>query len=132
MYKKQMKLQRIICILALAACVVMFLYSLGLMTDLYSMLYKTIPDPEDPSSAKVQGAFIYYDMQSFNSMLLKVSIGMILLSCALFITNTHSRRRYYIGNYISTGLYLGGARLFRMETAAYVADTARELLHKKK
>ena len=37
--------------------------------------------------------------------LLGYSIGLILLSCLLFITSTHSRRRYYIGNAVSTGVF---------------------------
>ena len=82
----------------------MFLYSLGLMTDLFDMLYSMIPDPDDLDAARVAGARIYYDMQGFNQTLLRGSIGLILLSCVLFITNTHSRRKYYIGNYAAVGL----------------------------
>ena len=101
MYKKQMKLQRIACFLSLAASALVFLYALGIMTDLYDMLYTMIPVPDDPSSVKVAGAMIYYDMQGFNQSLLRASIGLILVSCLLFITNTHSRRKYYIGNYVA-------------------------------
>jgi hypothetical protein len=43
-------------------------------------------------------------MQPFNRSLLRASIGLILLSCLLFITNTHSRRKYYVGNYVAVGL----------------------------
>ena len=38
MYKKQMGFQKLICILALVAGFVVFLYSLGIMTDLYDCL----------------------------------------------------------------------------------------------
>lgn len=105
MYKRQMAFQRVICFLCIAAGVLAFLYALGLMTDLYDMLYTMIPYPDDPSSAKVEGAMIYYDMQGFNQTLLKVSIGLILLAVLLMITNTHSRRKYYVANYIAVGLY---------------------------
>ena len=101
MYKKQMKIQRIACYLSLAASALVFLYALGIMTDLYDMLYTMIPVPDDPSSVKVAGAMIYYDMQGFNQSLLRAGIGLILVSCLLFITNTHSRRKYYIGNYVA-------------------------------
>ena len=104
MYKKQMKFQRIVCLLSIVASVLIFLYALGMMTDLYNMLYTMVPDPTDPCSAKVAGAMIYYDMQDFNRGLLRGSIGLILLSCLLFVTNTHSRRKYYIGNYCAVGL----------------------------
>ncbi len=105
MYKKQMTFQRIICILCIAAGVLVFLYALGMMTDLYDMLYNMIPYPDDPSSAKVEGAMIYYDMQGFNQDLLKAGIGVLLLAVLLMITGTHSRRKYYAANYTAVGLF---------------------------
>ena len=104
MYKKQMKLQRIACFLSIAAGALVFLYVLGMMTDLYDMLYTMVPMPDDPSSVKVAGAMIYYDMQGFNHTFLRVAIGLLLTSCLLFITNTHTRRKYYIGNYVAIGV----------------------------
>ena len=104
MYKKQMSLQRIVCLLSIIASAVVFIYSLGMMTDLFDMLYNMIPDPEDLETARVAGARIYYDMQGFNRTLLRGSIGLILLSCVLYLTNTHVRRKYYVGNYVATGL----------------------------
>jgi len=104
MYKKQMKMQRIACFLSIAAGALVFLYVLGMMTDLYDMLYTMVPIPDDPSSVKVAGAMIYYDMQGFNRAFLRVSIGLLLVACLLFVTNTHTRRKYYIGNYAAIGL----------------------------
>ena len=104
MYKKQMKMQRIACFLSIAAGALVFLYVLGMMTDLYDMLYTMVPVPDDPSSVKVAGAMIYYDMQGFNRMFLRVAIGLLLAACLLFVTNTHSRRKYYIGNYAAIGI----------------------------
>ena len=99
-----MTFQRVICLLSIIASAVVFLYSLGLMTDLFDMLYNMIPDPSDPDTVKVAGAMIYYDMQDFNRLFLRLSIALILCSCVLFITNTHRRRKYYIGNYLATAL----------------------------
>lgn len=113
MYKKQMTFQRIVCFIALAACAVVFIYSLGLLTDLYDSLYPTMMDPEDISQTWVDGSQIYYEMQDFNSTLTKVGIALIVASLLLFITSTHTRRKYYIGNYIASGLnvavYIGAA-----------------------
>ena len=100
-----MQLQRIACFLAIAAGALVFLYVLGMMTDLYDMLYTMVPMPDDPSSVKVAGAMIYYDMQGFNRAFLRVAIGLLLAACLLFITNTHIRRKYYIGNYAAIGVY---------------------------
>ena len=104
MYKKQMKLQKAICLLVLAASVIIFLYALGIMTDLYESLYFTIRTPDNPKRNPVAGALIYYDMQDFNKQFLHVSIALILASLLLFITNTHVRRRYYTGNAVAVAV----------------------------
>ena len=105
MYKKQMTVQRILCILSLVASALVFVYSLGIMTDLFDMLYKMMPDPSNIDVDRIGGgARIYYDMQGFNHQLLWAGIILILVSVVLFLTNTHSRRKYYIGNFFATGL----------------------------
>ena len=108
MYKKQVTFQKIVCLVSLVAGALVFVYALGLLTDLYDTLYSMIPNPNNLDSAKVQGARIYYDMQPFNRTLLRCSIGMILLSCVLFLTNTHIRRKYYIGNAVATAIRKAG------------------------
>lgn len=105
MYKKQLKLQNITCLLAIGSSVLVFLYALGIMTDLYDTLYSTMRNPADLSQTDVAGSIVYYNMQGFNAYFLKCSIVLILLACLLFITNTHVRRRYYIGNYIAVALF---------------------------
>lgn len=101
MYKKQINFQRIVCLCALIVGALFFVYSLGMMTDLYDTLFSMV-QPNSLDKAKVAGARIYYDMQPFNRLLLRFSIGMIVLSCVLFLTNTHARRKYYLSNYIAT------------------------------
>ncbi len=105
MYKKQLKFQKIACYLAMAAAAIWFVYSLGVITDIYDALYFTMQNPKDLTETLVPGSILYYDMQDFNRLFLYAAIGMILLACLLFITNTHIRRRYYIANYIATGAY---------------------------
>ena len=109
MYKKQIKCQKLLCILAIVACAITFLYALGLMTDLYDALYSTMRNPYDLTETDVPGLILYYDMQDFNRSLLKYAIGLILLACLLFLTQTHVRRKYYIGNYVSVGLFCAAA-----------------------
>ena len=104
MYKKQVALQKILCIGLLIVCALVFVYSLGIMTDLYDALYNTIRSPEKLDKTTVTGSRIYYDMQGFNRDFLHASIAMLVLCLLLFITNTHSRRKYYIGNYAAVGL----------------------------
>jgi len=100
MYKKQMALQRYLCLAVLLISAVVFIYSLGIMTDLYDSLYGTYRR----GKTSIPGAEVYMDMQGFNKQFLNYSIVLILLSVLLFITNTHSRRRYYVGNYAAVGI----------------------------
>ncbi|MBE5795128.1 MAG: hypothetical protein E7323_10675 [Clostridiales bacterium] len=102
MYRKQLTWQKILCFAAIAVSAIVFLYALGLMTDLYDSLYPAMMDPNNIDNTYVPGSQIYYHMQPYNKQLLSASIVMILLSCALFITNTHSRRRYYVGNILTS------------------------------
>ena len=116
MYKKQLKIQKIVCLLALVVAVILFLYSLGIMTDLFDSLYSTlrIRVEEDPNSAtgytitaserNVAGSMVYFNMQEFNKYLVNYSLVYIVLTALLFATNTSTRRKYYISNYISIGL----------------------------
>ncbi len=105
MYKKQLTLQKILCLLAIISSALVFLYALGIMTDLYDTLYSTMRNPADLTQTDVPGSIVYYNMQGFNAYFLKCSIVLILLACLLFITNTHVRRRYYIGNYVAICAY---------------------------
>ena len=114
MYKKQVALQKVLCVGLLIICALIFLYSLGIMTDLYDALYNTIRNPEKLDKTTVTGSRIYYDMQPFNQNFLHAAIGMILLCVLLFLTNTHSRRKYYVGNYAAVGLFTVGGAAFTL------------------
>lgn len=104
MYKKQLIFQKIVCFGMLIVSALVFIYSLGIMTDLYDTLYYTIPNPNKIYESKVAGSAIYFEMQPFNGNFTNLSIGLILVTLILFVTCTHSRRKYYIGNYIAVGV----------------------------
>ncbi len=99
-----MKLQRIFCIFALIAAACVFIYSLGMLTDLYDSLYPMMRNPDNLEETDVPGSIIYYDMQPFNHQLVISAIALILLAALLFVTSTSSRRKYYVGNYAATCL----------------------------
>ncbi len=105
MYKKQLGFQKIACLLAVIASAIWFIYSLGMITDIYDALYFTMLDPDDLTSTLVEGSILYYDMQAFNKLFLYAAIALILMSCLIYLTNTNVRRKYYIGNYVAVGLY---------------------------
>lgn len=103
MYKKQMTFQRIVCLALLAACALVFIYSLGLMTDMHNGIYLTYRNGPRKGDT-FAGTEIYEQMQPFNKSLTVVSIVLILVSLLNFIMGTSSRRKYYIGNYVSVAL----------------------------
>ena len=105
MYKKQMTAQKLICYAAIIISAAVFVYALGIMTDLYDALYSTMRNSNDLSKTDVPGSIVYYNMQDFNSQFVIAGIVMILLGVLLFITNTHVRRKYYISNLIATAAY---------------------------
>ena len=128
MYRKQLTWQKILCFAAIAVSAIVFLYALGLMTDLYDSLYSTMPYPDDPDVTDVPGSQVYYHMQPYNKQLLSISIIMILLSCLLFITSTHSRRRYYISNAVSTFGFAGAGIWLSIWTHMNIADFKAKFL----
>ena len=96
-----MILQRIVCYALLIAAAVVFIYSLGLVTD----LYESLQPYSDPTKKKyVEGADIYHNIQPFNKQLTGAGIALILSAVSLFVFNTHKRRKYYIGNYVTVAL----------------------------
>lgn len=101
MYKKQMAFQKIICFIALFVGAAVFIYTLGFATDLYECLYKTMMDPNNLSDTYVPGSIVFYNIQDFNRAFTSLSVIALLISGLLFLTNTHSRRKYYVGNYIA-------------------------------
>ena len=76
-----------------------FIYALGYMTDAYDMIYVLREKGKRRRSRQSCRTWI-----SSTRDLVRVGIGLILCSLTLLLTNTHTRRRYYIGNYFATGL----------------------------
>ncbi len=107
MYKIQMKFQKIVCLLCIIAVAAAFVYSLGIMTDMYDAFFFTMPKPEKPDYTMVPGSRIFYDMQDFNRLYVNINVILIVVACTIFLSNTHCRRRYYIGNYACIALYSG-------------------------
>lgn len=130
MYKKQLTWQKILCFAALAACGILFLYSLGLSTDLFDGLFYALPEEAKLETAKVNvpGAEVYYQIQPFNRQLLNNSILLLLVGCLLFITGTHSRRRYYISNAVSTFGFAGAGAWLSVWCHQNVADFKAKFL----
>ena len=61
MYKKQLVFQKYACLFAVIAAAVSFVYSLGIITDIYDTLYSTMMNPADLTQTFVPGSIIYYE-----------------------------------------------------------------------
>ena len=99
MYKKQMTLQRIVCLFLIIASTLVFIYSLGLVTDLYRGGFRAFA--ENYESPVVKGTQIYYDIQGFNKALTAAGLILILLAVSQYVFQNNTRRKYYIANYIT-------------------------------
>ena len=93
MYKLQMKLQRIISYLCLAACALVFIYSLGLATDVY-FLYSL----ESLDGIVIPGADMFYKLQPFNKELTAAGLVILIISVLSLVFNNHTRRNYYFAH----------------------------------
>ena len=104
MYKSQMLLQRIACFLMIGACALVFIYSLGLTTDLYGNNFHYYA--ENLNRVKVEGSQIFYNIQGFNRQLTGAGLVLLLMSVALLVLQNHTRRKYYVANYAVVGVNL--------------------------
>lgn len=105
MYHKHLKIQKYICLLCVIAAAISFVYALGMATDIYDALYYAADLKGRADRDWVTGAQIYVQIQDFNNAFVNASVVLILLGCALFITQTNSRRKYYTTNYLAVGAY---------------------------
>lgn len=95
--KLQMKFQKIICIVSILLATFAFALSLGISTDIFQLMLAG-------KDYGVETGGLYEVVQEFNHDLVMICIVMILTATSLFVTNTHTRRNYYISNYVTIGL----------------------------
>lgn len=100
MFKPQMKFQKILFPVLIILAGVVFVYSLGIMTDMYG-LYQT------QALGGVPGSQIFYDMQTYNHNMVLIAIALIVISTLPFVFASNTRRKYYIGNTVSTYVQAG-------------------------
>ncbi len=97
--------QKITTIFSLAAAVVFFVLGLGYSTDLYTLFYFI----DSTSFMYVEGSRIYYDVQDFNRAEVLYAVILIVLAALCFMMLNNTRRKYYVTNFVSSGLFAGFA-----------------------
>lgn len=94
--KLQMKVQRILCLVLILLAAFTFAFSLGLSTDIFQLMLA--------GEYGVETGGLYKVVQEFNHTYVFICIGMIVVVTGLFITNTNTRRNYYISNFVVVAL----------------------------
>ncbi len=108
--KTQMRFQKYICLAMLILGALGLLYAFMYCTGGLSELGRNIIAEGDQKVSTFEAAegkydaFMYNRVQPFNNAMMYCGIVMVLLAALLFATASHSRRNYYITNYIATGL----------------------------
>lgn len=124
MFKYQMKFQKILCFAALILAAVMFVYALGFITDWHDLLYFALDLDEGIDYTEgVPGAEFYWELQTyvlyekvgtqtiehkhvgFVGHLLTMAIVGLLITLSMMVTRNNIRRKYYISNFVTTGVY---------------------------
>lgn len=96
MFKRQLVAQRLIVYALLIVCAFAFIAALGYMTDVRLVCFPGINARGD----KFDGAQLYNVFQPYNRELVTASLISLLASLLLLITKCHSRRNYYVTNYV--------------------------------
>ncbi len=105
--KTQIKFQKIMCLVMLIMGAVSVVYSLIYLTGSVSYMGIHYDYTQSPIQPLFKGAELFVDIQSFNTTMFYLSIGIILSAVLLFITATNKRRKYYVTNYVATGITVG-------------------------
>lgn len=105
MLQKQMKFQKIVVLLLVILCVALFVYSLGIMTSPYQTLQTAIdPDLDMDDPSQFADAVLFIEMQEYSGLFISFSITIFIISLSLFFSNMQKRRKYYISNFVVTGV----------------------------
>ena len=99
--KTQMRFQKILAIIALVIAAFAAVYALMFCSGPINQINQLVNN----ESLRADAEYDLYDYsQNFSSVFLILGIVLILTVVLLFITGCHSRRKYYVTNYIATGI----------------------------
>lgn len=110
--KTQMRVQKILMIVSLVLSALVLVFALIFLTGGLGNVYRFNEDGQDYINCD---KFVSTS-QSFVSTLVTLSIVMIVLAAFLFLMGCHSRRKYYITNYIVIGIFV----VFALAVAIYL------------
>ena len=101
--KTQMRFQKILMLVSLIVAALTFVYALFFLTG--SLGYAT----QYKGEYSIGAENLVSKSQGFVDSMVVLCIIFILLAAFMFVTSSHSRRNYYITNYIAIGLFVAFA-----------------------
>lgn len=106
--KSQMRFQKILTIVTIVIAALSIVYALifcsGVIGQIDRLVYLEV---------ELDGAILLnYRSQSFSDLFLILGIVLVLTVALMFIMGNHSRRKYYVTNYVAVGVYVAFALVF--------------------
>ena len=101
--KTQMRFQKILMYVSLVVAALTFVFGLIFLSG--SMAYAT----HYTGGNSIGAEKLVEKSQAFVETMVAVGITFIVLAALLFVTSSHSRKNYYITNYIAVGLFVAFA-----------------------
>lgn len=107
--KTQMRFQKILMYVSLAVAALTFVFGLAFLTGSLGKATHYIDHIGAVEIDYINAKEFITVSQSMTGNLITMGIVFIILAALLFITSCHSRRKYYITNYIAVGLFVAFA-----------------------
>lgn len=118
--KTQMRVQKILMLVSLVVAALVFVYALFFLTGGLGNVYRFI----DKTDGDVIHCKNFVDTsQSFVSTLVVLGIVMIVLVAVMYLMACHTRRKYYVTNYVAIGAFVAFALVVAIYLVAMVATT---------
>ncbi len=117
--KTQMRVQKILMFVSLIVAALVFVYALIFLTGGLGDVYRYI-DKDDGDLINCKN--FVNTSQSFVSTLVALGIVLIVLVALMFLMACHTRRKYYVTNYVAIGLFVAFALVVAFYLVIMVAN----------
>lgn len=107
--KTQMRFQKILMFVSLAVAALTFVFGLAFLTGSLGRATHYIDHIGAVEFDLINAKEFVTVSQSMTGTLITLGVVFIVLAALLFVTSCHSRRKYYITNYIAIGLFVAFA-----------------------
>lgn len=120
--KTQMRFQKYLMLVTLVIAALSFVYALIFCSGTvyqYNFCYSKAADREYVAGARD----FYWTVQSYNDILIILGIIFIVVAVLNFIVASNKRRKYYITNYVATGISAVYAIVLAVLLIVFVTDS---------